>query len=216
VATPLVPQYIPDNRPLHPGRHVDRRRRGAGWDCRQQIVTASRTPELLSAPVNCRGPLGDPRRLHRKPSGITLRLTASGWRKFAPTAPSHSFKAQTRWSNVGRGRPARDTMDPTETVGVHGTAFHVERRPLRHGPSQHRHRTPAFGERSVLDSPPGLIGLNVGLTAGYSAPTFPISRTVALPHSGCVDAAAAGRSPVRPSDVSRRQIASTLFKGRQQ
>ena len=193
IATPLVPEYIPDNRALFilGGMWIGAAE-GAGLGIvGKQIVTASGTAELpCTSP--CRGPIGDQLRAGFIGSlpGIAIGLTASGLAgKYAPTYGRVALiqsaalggavfgavtQLATEWKPYGGSwaltvRPSmQDDSIATKTMPATAKSCVPD---TQDPPYTHRC---AYQETSILDLAPGaLIGLNVGLAVGLLGAYLP-------------------------------------------
>jgi hypothetical protein len=194
VATPLVPQYIPDNRALFilGGMWIGAAEGAGVGIVTKQIVTASGTRvDPCPGPVApCRGPIGDQLRAGFIGSlpGITVGLTTSGLAgRFAPSygrvamiqsatlggamlgaVGQLAFQWKpygTGWEYTVRQPPLIPNSNPPKP-DMTGTAGCTG--------TDDPNELCAYGERSVLDLAPGaLIGLNIGLTAGLLAAYLP-------------------------------------------
>jgi hypothetical protein len=185
IATPLVPQYIPDNRALFilGGMWIGAAEGAGVGIVGKQIVTASRTPEApCPGQGNCRGPIGDQLRAGFIGSlpGITIGLTASGLAgKFAPSYGRVAvIQSATLWGAILGGVTQLATQWKPYTEGwaytlrppSSATDAALAHQPCNYDPATNC----AYPEDSNLDLAPGaLIGLNVGITAGLLAAYLP-------------------------------------------
>jgi hypothetical protein len=183
-ATPLVPEYIPDNRALFilGGMWIGGAEGAAIGVITQQIITSRGRPVLPCETGPCRGPIGNQLRAGFIGSlpGWAVGITAGAL--FAKRAPSYGRVAlmqsaaliggiagaitqvATQWKPYGSNweftvRPPPPEMPKPANVDCDGVG---------------EERRCAYPERSSLDLLPGtLIGLNVGLAAGILGAYLP-------------------------------------------
>jgi hypothetical protein len=203
VATPLVPDYIPDNRAFFilGGMWIGAAEGAAAGVVWQQISTW-RQPrqDPCPGPGPCRGPLGDQLRAGFFGSlpGIAVGLTGGALlsRKHAPTYGRVALiqsgalfggivgalsQVATQWQPYGTGWPysVRGTTNPDPVMGIVLGGVMNDPRTGRKVDCPYvglpgEQTTCAFSENSFLDFVPGtLIGLNVGLVGGLLAAYLP-------------------------------------------
>ncbi|HXU64789.1 MAG TPA: hypothetical protein VN962_23975 [Polyangia bacterium] len=189
VATPLVPNYIPDNRAffIMGGMWIGLVDGGLMGIVGEQIDTASGTVEPpCPGPHPCRGSLGDELRAGFYGSAGGLALGLTGGVLLRNRAPTYGRVAMIQsaalggafagaltqvalgwkpygeeWDFTVRGFTTDDTNPPPSgTNGCIGAGVNRQDCPIR--------------ERSIMDLMPGaLIGLNVGLAAGLLGAYLP-------------------------------------------
>jgi hypothetical protein len=191
IATPLVPQYIPDNRALYilGGMWIGAAEGAEVGLVTKQIVTASRTGTTDPCGTPCRGPIGEQLRAGFIGSlpGLTIGLTASGLSgRFAPSYGRNALiqsaamggffmgaitQLATKWKPYGNtwGRTVKPSMtDISDKASMINCSLNTT------STTPDTKYDCAIPEYSVLDLAPGaLIGLNIGLTAGLLAAYLP-------------------------------------------
>ena len=182
VATPIVPDYIPDNRALFilGGMWIGVAEGAGAGIVGQQIVTSQgQRQEPCPGPGPCRGSIGDQLQagFYGSVPGLALGLTGSVlFRNHAPTYGRVALiqsaalggammgalaQAALRWKPYGPGWEY--TVREGPNAGGGACAY-----------SSEGTESCAYKETSVLDLMPGaLIGLNVGLAAGLLGAYLP-------------------------------------------
>jgi hypothetical protein len=184
VATPLVPEYIPDNKAffIMGGMWIGLVDGGLMGIVGEQIETATDTVQAPCTGSPCRGTLGDELRaaFYGSAGGLTIGLAGGVLlRNRAPTygrvamiqsaALGGAFvgaltQVALRWRpyGVGWGFTVRQTTDTADLM-TYSCVTPTDKTP-----------SCAFPETSVMDVMPGaLIGLNVGLAAGLLGAYLP-------------------------------------------
>jgi hypothetical protein len=184
-ATPLVPDYIPDNRALFilGGMWIGGAEGAAIGVITQQIITSRREPVLPCMGGPCRGPLGNQLRAGFIASipGWAVGITAGAL--FANKAPSYGRVALMQSAALIGGIAGAMTQVATQWKPYGANWEYTVRPPppdmpdpgadIRCDPIGEDRRC-AYPERSMLDLLPGtLIGLNVGLAAGIMGAFLP-------------------------------------------
>ena len=184
IATPIVPQYIPDNRALFilGGMWIGVAEGAGVGIVGQQIVTSrGAKQEPCPGPGPCRGAIGDQLRVgfYGSVPGLALGLTGGVlFRNHAPTYGRVALiqsaalggaitgalaQATLRWKPYGPGWEYTVREGAATAGATHCTM-----------PPPPGVESCAYSERSVLDLMPGaLIGLNVGIAAGLLGAYLP-------------------------------------------
>lgn len=191
VATPLVPNYIPDNRAffIMGGMWIGLLDGGLMGVVGEQIDTASDTVERpCPGPNPCRGKLGDELRAGFYGSAGGLALGLTGGVLLRNRAPTYGRVAMIQSAALGgalagaltqvalQWRPYRSEWDYTirpqdPSAAPPGSGAPAPELCLR---APDGATTCSYRERSVMDLMPGaLIGLNVGVAAGLLAAYLP-------------------------------------------
>ena len=183
VATPLVPQYITDNRALFilGGMWIGGAEGAAIGVVTQQIITSRGAAVLPCRGGPCRGPIGTQLRAGFIASlpGWAVGLTAGAL--FAKKAPTYGRVALIQSAALGGGIMGAITQVALQWKPYGNSWEYTVRQPENPDvPGTDRcdgigdDKRCAYEEKSALDLVPGaLIGLNVGLAAGILAAYLP-------------------------------------------